>query len=379
MSRRVAAALLAVTAVLATPAAASAVVAREVKVLGGTNVAPGQFPWMAALVDAGAKRAIDGMYCGGSVLAPRVVLTAAHCLPGVREPELDVVVGRTRMSRESDGERVDVSKILRHPGYDATEQRNDLALLQLARPVAATPLALPGATEPQLAAPGTRVVTAGWGTTSEGGDASDDLQFVRLTVRSDARCDKQYGDVDAGTQVCASSSRAGEDSCQGDSGGPLFAGEGPDARILGIVSYGFGCGRAGVPGVYTRVGGFAQWIADNTTALNEGTPLPPTPVVPPPVVRIGDITCGVVICKVALKVTGRKPAGGIVLNVVRKKTRKRKGVDRFVFARQDAKGNWYVKADLPYGNLTLYAIPLTKGQDDLDGDGDVQEVAITRG
>ncbi len=83
--------------------------------------------------------------------------------------------------------------------------------------------------------------------------------------------------------------------------------------------------------------------------------------------RIGSITCGAVMCKLGLRVSGRDPSGGILINVVRKKTKHRKAVDRFVLARKDANGVWYARADLPYGRLIIYAFPYKGDLEDLDG------------
>ena len=369
--------LLAVVATaLALPAEASAVSGREVKILGGLIAAPGQFPWMAGLVDASARNASNGLYCGGSVIAPRVVLTAAHCLDEVRPGDLDVVVGRTRISTDTDGERVDVTQIVKHPGWDSARLSNDLALLQLARPVSAPAIGLPGPEHAALAQPGARTLTSGWGATAEGGAASDDLRYVRLTIRSPSACGTFYGPLDDATQLCARAIRTGQDSCQGDSGGPLFAEEGTGARLLGIVSYGRGCGRRLIPGVYTRVAGFSDWIAENAAVLNGDAPAPPPPV-DPPTVRIGSVRCGAVLCRIDLRVSGRAPAGGILLNASRPRRRGRKAVDRFVFAREVAPGRWRGSLNLPVGRITLYAFPLDAKQEDLDGDGDVEELVIT--
>lgn len=370
--------LLAAVATLACAAPASAVSGREVKILGGAIGAPGQFPWMAGLVDASSRSASAGLFCGGSVIAPRVVVTAAHCLDGLRADELHVVVGRTRMSVDSEGERVRVTQILKHPEWDKAAVTNDLGLLQLERAVGIAPIGLPGPEHAPLAQPAARAITSGWGATAEGGAGSDDLRYVRLTVRSTAPCAAIYGRIDERTQLCASSSRAGQDSCQGDSGGPLFVGEGATARLLGVVSYGRGCGRRGIPGVYTRVAGYGDWIGQNTAALNADAPAPPPPV-DPPRVRIGSIRCGAVLCRINLRVTGRAPPGGILLNASRPRARGRKAVERFAYARETAPGRWTGGLNLPVGRLSLYAFPLNAEQDDLEGDGDVEELVITVG
>jgi secreted trypsin-like serine protease len=363
------------------PACAGAVASkgnRDVKILGGAIAAPGQFPWIAGLMDAEAERAIYGVFCGGTVIAPRVVLTAAHCVEGVQPGEIDVVVGRTRLTQDDEGERIDVQKIVVYPSYDNRSVFGDLAIIQLAAPTSVVPLPIAHPADDGLTAPGIGVMTLGWGATEEGGSISDELRFVRLTMRSHGYCDRVYGEIDDASQLCIGSKRAGEDSCQGDSGGPVISGEDPGTRLVGLVSYGQGCGHKGVPGVYTRVSRYAQWIDDRTAALNGGA-IPPAPPINPPVVRIGKITCAEIYCDVYLRTTGRPPAGGIALNVVRRKSKGRKAVDEIVFAKQASEVRWRAHVNLPYGNLTLYAIPLTATMDDLDGDGDVQRIRVFSG
>jgi secreted trypsin-like serine protease len=373
--RRLAIAAGALLALAALPAPAGAVVSRDVKILGGAEAAPGQFPWMAALVDADARDAAKGIFCGGTVIAPRVVITAGHCVQGTDPGELDVVVGRTRLSRDTDGQRVAVTRIVRAPSWNSGTLAGDAALLQLAAPVAVTPLAVAGPADAARQAAGQSLIVSGWGATAEGGAVSDQLKYVRLRVHTSAKCEALFGALDGAKTVCAGSKRAGEDSCQGDSGGPLFFGDGAAARLVGIVSFGDGCGHADTPGVYTRASAYSAWIAQESAVLNGDAPAPPV-AVKPPTVRIGRIACGPSSCTVSLSVTGRAPAGGIVLNVVRKRSGGRKGVDRFVFARGSGTGRWTATTNLPFGKLTLYAIPLTKAQDDLDGNGDVERIEI---
>ena len=359
------------------PAASGAVTNgdRDVRILGGGIAAPGQFPFMAVLMDSAAKRAVNGAFCGGTVIAARVVLTAAHCVVGSRANEIDVVIGRTRLSQDDDGERIRVSQILQHEGYDNRFLENDIALLQLESPTVwpAMPFARPA--DNGLTVPGSRVMVIGWGATQEGGGGSDQLRFVRLTARSHGYCDRVYGTINDASQLCAGSSRAGEDACQGDSGGPVVAGEGTAIRVVGAVSYGDGCGREGIPGVYTRVSKFASWLDQNVPVLNGDAV---APVVPenPPVVRIGKITCAAVYCDVYLRTSGRAPGGGIILNVVRRRSPGKKAIDTIAFAKQLSARRWKAHVFLPFGNLTLYAIPVTAELDDLDGDGDVQQVRV---
>lgn len=369
------AAVMLLTVLTVAPLPASAISSRDVKILGGAEAAPGQFPWMAALVDIDSANAADGIFCGGTVITPRVVLTAAHCVQGTSANQFDVVVGRTRLSQSNDGERVHVSQIMVAPGWNSKTLTNDAALVQLSSPVSVTPLALvdPGDTVHQ--ATGQNVLVSGWGATAENGNISDALKYVRLHVYNNSTCTALFGSVDGARTLCVGSDRAGEDSCQGDSGGPLFFGAGSEARLIGLVSFGDGCGHAGSPGVYTRVSALSTWITQTANALNGSTTIVPPPSTEPPTVHIGKIRCRYS-CVIHFSVAGRQPAGGIVLNVVRKRSKTRKAVDRFVFAKQDSNGQWTAKTSLPFGKLTLYAIPLTAAQDDLDGNGDVRRIEI---
>jgi secreted trypsin-like serine protease len=347
------------------------------KILSGSVAAPGQFPWMAVLMDAGAERAVDGAYCGGTVIAPRVVLTAAHCVQGQRARQMHVVVGRTRLTQEQDGQRIAVAKIVIHPEWNPSTMLGDAALLQLSEAATVTPLPIAHAAEDGLVAPGAPVMTMGWGATFEGGRMNDELLYVRLVERAAPACKRIYDDYDDTQQLCVGSDRRGEDSCQGDSGGPIVAGEAEAMRIFGIVSYGRGCGRRNIPGVYTRVSAVASWIDEQAPILNGDVPPPPPPPPDPPVVRIGRIACEAIYCNVFLRTTGRAPSGGIALNFVRRRQGNRGPVDDFVFARQLSARKWVARANLPFGRLILYAIPFNEDMSDLDGDGDAERVLIS--
>ena len=124
-------------------------------------------------------------------------------------------------------------------------------MLRLSRNSVKAPTKVAGAGERGLWTAGTLATIAGWGVTSEGGDAPDTLQEAQVPITTDAYCDGAYSDFDASTMVCAGYPQGGVDTCQGDSGGPLFAG---GRCVVGATSFGEGCARPGKPGVYARVG-----------------------------------------------------------------------------------------------------------------------------
>merc|ERR1712096_210093 len=146
---------------------------------------------------------------------------------------------------------------------------NDVCLLKLKESLEWTdfvqPIALPEAG--QVTEAGTDCVITGWGTLTEGGFGLPNvLHKVTVPVVSDEDCNAAYGAAGYAVEpsmICAGLDEGGKDSCQGDSGGPFFSNESLETReLLGVVSWGIGCGRAGYPGVNTEVSYFVEWITE---------------------------------------------------------------------------------------------------------------------
>ena len=255
---------------VAEPAIASAP-GVEPRVVGGRAAGEGEAPWTVSIgwsLTRASDSDLQRHFCGGTLVSPLVVATAAHCVSEHPPTDLQVVTG-TRDLAAGGGTDFNVPTVEVHPGFRPAAFVNDVALLRLSSPAAGPELHLDTPGSSALWAPMSTASLAGWGQPSENGSASGDLMVAELPVLRDRACARAYGSgCRANSMLCAGRISGGVDSCQGDSGGPLVFGNG--SSLIGIVSWGRGCARPGVPGVYTRVGGpaLASWLRRRIDALS---------------------------------------------------------------------------------------------------------------
>jgi len=225
------------------------------KIVGGSNVAITDVPWQVALEDGGF------LFCGGSIISANYVLTAAHCTDGNTASRISIRYGTDTL--QSGGSTVKVSKIAQNPQFSMSTLDYDVSVLTLASPVSLSSSAKAVTLSSAEAASGQTASVFGWGATQEGGGLPRNLQRGNVPVVARATCNSAYsGDITA-RMICAG--EAGKDSCQGDSGGPIVIG----TKQVGIVSWGYGCARAGYPGVYSNVAALKTYIDNNSN--NEAT------------------------------------------------------------------------------------------------------------
>jgi secreted trypsin-like serine protease len=241
------------------------------KIIGGNETTISTAPWMAQLHyydDRGTSGTSDdiGFFCGGAVVAPTKILTAAHCVKGYNWNANGAVVTGTSQLPSADGTDLHggtVTGVWRqwnHPSYNATTIDNDIAVLTLPVPVKATPIRMTTSGDTTSYQAGTSAKVYGWGrTSSTSDDISETLKTATLPMQSDTTCSGAYGaDFVKGHMVCAGKPASGSDTgtvsaCNGDSGGPLVV----NNRIVGVVSWGVtDCVAKGAYSVFAKVSSY---------------------------------------------------------------------------------------------------------------------------
>jgi secreted trypsin-like serine protease len=302
MRQRAIAAMLAMLTGFGLPARSAVSEELTSRIVGGSPVQPGRWGALVSLQQADAGR--DGHFCGGTVIDPAWVLTAAHCVVSrsgsvANANRLVVVEGATNL--QQGGRRLRVARIMVHPDYrgSAPGQPGDIALLQLADRAQVEPQALAARSlASRVVRPGEMATVAGFGNIQPamvagtpqvvrptGPQRPSDLMLqVNVPVVGSDTCRRSYGEAISDAHICAGFEQGGKDSCQGDSGGPLFmlAPSGRPVQV-GVVSWGRGCAQPGLYGVYAAVGTFEGFIRQAVPGARflSADPAPPPLVAAP--------------------------------------------------------------------------------------------------
>jgi len=235
----------------------------DTMIVGGEDAEEGELPYQISL------QWYNQHDCGGSIVqvnGTQLIVTAAHCID--TPSGYTVVAGDLKQSDTSGHEQTRrVTRVIVHEDYDYWTNLNDIALLLIDRPFELNQYVQPIPLPTRMQDTPGDVVVSGWGDLSNGGQSPDILQKVQIPVVSDAVCQRAYDEeIIAPHMLCAGLiDVGGKDSCQGDSGGPLRAVDG--GYLAGIVSWGYGCARAGYPGVNTETSHFIDWIDEQIRNL----------------------------------------------------------------------------------------------------------------
>jgi secreted trypsin-like serine protease len=228
------------------------------EVVGGDPVSDSRFPWMVRL----------SMGCGGALTAPRVVLTAGHCVQGSGpDQKIGVIAGVTDLKSDKAITARSV-RVIRAPGFRDETRGNDWAVIQLDRVIDLPTLPLTKGAGGDTG----RFTIIGWGQISEASlRQQTKLRYATVSTVPDGKCATTYQKAGVklvpDQQLCAGG--RGADTCQGDSGGPMVRANSTGEWVqVGIVSWGLGCARDGYPGVYTQISTFRAKIREATKKLS---------------------------------------------------------------------------------------------------------------
>jgi len=255
-------------------------------VVSGTTAQPNAWPWQVQLTRNGRH------FCGGSLIKPNWIVTAAHCVTdrsGRPQSASGLTIrlgGHRRSGYEQSAQTISASRIIVHSGYK--NLRNDIALVRLSSSASLSSkvntVCLPG--QGQKAQPGGNCYITGWGRTMGGGSLAGTLQQARMPIIADSTCRSAMSKLnpyyDTASMVCAGIKNNPVSGCQGDSGGPFVCQEGGRWVLRGAVSWGDQNCKAGQTfTAFARVSNFASWISSNTGGTGPNPPNPTSGPQPP--------------------------------------------------------------------------------------------------
>ncbi|XP_004685908.1 PREDICTED: coagulation factor IX [Condylura cristata] len=234
-----------------------------IRIVGGENAKPGQFPWQVLL------NGKINAFCGGSIINEKWIVTAAHCIePGVN---ITVVAGEHNTEKiEKTEQKRNVIRAIPHHSYNATinKYNHDIALLELDKPLTlnsyVTPICVANKEYTNIFLKFGSGYVSGWGRVFNRGRSASVLQYLKVPLVDRATCLRSTKFTIYSNMFCAGYHEGGKDSCQGDSGGPHITEVEGTNFLTGIISWGEECAVKGKYGIYTKVSRYVNWIKEKT-------------------------------------------------------------------------------------------------------------------
>ncbi|RHY70468.1 hypothetical protein DYB26_003776 [Aphanomyces astaci] len=236
-------------------AVVAAFAAADIEIVNGTEAPIGKYTYVTGL-----RRTENGTaVCGASLVAPKILVTAAHC--SLTAWATFASVGSHYANGTTDGERIKIVKRTQHPKYNkATSHDYDVAVFELETASTFPPVKL-NWDEDQFSAPGAVSWVRGFGHTQAYGVGSPVLLETDVIIWENSKCHdalKKYKYNITSSMLCAGG--GSKDACQGDSGGPLTITRNGVEHLAGVASWGIGCARPDHPGVYARISEVRDFI-----------------------------------------------------------------------------------------------------------------------
>jgi len=248
------------------------------RIVNGEDAVLGQFPHQVLWTYTG------NVFCGGSIYNKSTIITAAHCCkPFKDDPDnyqlvlTDIVAGRLVFDDFVNGQEKSIKSYLIHPDYIGVSQdgsgshANDVCLLTLESDLEFNDYVKAIELNTEAIDADTKCIVSGWGTLTEQGVTADTLQFVAVNFWSGDQCSAAFEDygyeMNPDAEICAYDE--GKDSCQGDSGGPFVCND----KLTGVVSWGIGCAKKDLPGVYANVKTYVNWIETGENGVENIKPM----------------------------------------------------------------------------------------------------------
>ncbi len=248
------------------------------KIIGGVDAVPGDWDYTVALLSKSklddhrnpdsslqSDAIFQAQECGGSLIAPDWIVTAAHCLVDRSASEVLIYEGSYDLTTGTGGSIRAVAAFVIHPDYDPVSMDSDIALIKLNESATSPVINIFPGTPPLGTDAAPNAWAAGWGVVEVATDTTDALytdilQEVQLPLIANSTCNSSHDGGITNNMLCAGYLLGGKDSCQADSGGPLIVNNSGELELIGITSFGTGCAEPGLYGVYTRLSQFEAWI-----------------------------------------------------------------------------------------------------------------------